>query len=180
MRGSDAALEVHHGSCADPEPREIVRSKRCIAGLASLGLLFAPVAQPARAQGKTAPPAKGDAASALAATLSAACRRDEATFAAHLTTQTAALFRKLTQEQRATLMGRLAMLNGAGKSLLSSGAGGHPVVRCDSAGAITELRLGAAEAAENLAFVPAEAHAGKDSRSVRFGLQAEADAAAIL
>jgi hypothetical protein len=66
------------------------------------------------------------------------------------------------------------MLNGAGKSLLSSGTGGHPVIRCDSAGAITELRLGAAESAENLAFVPAEAHAGDESRSVRFGLVREA------
>jgi hypothetical protein len=48
------------------------------------------------------------------------------------------------------------------------------VVRCEAGGSTTELRLGAAETAENLAFVPAEARAAGGSRTVRFGLVREA------
>jgi hypothetical protein len=70
-------------------------------------------------------------------------------------------------------MGRLAMLDTAGKVLLSTGAEGRRVVRCDAGGSITELRLGVPETAESLAFVPAEARAGDTSRRVRFGLVRE-------
>jgi hypothetical protein len=136
--------------------------------------LMTPAAPMLRAQSKTAAAAKADPAAALSATLSAACRRDEPAFASHLTAQTAAVFGKLPQTQRENLMGRLAMLNAAGNALLSSGAEGHAIVRCDAGGAVTELRLGAPESAENLAFVPVEAHAGGESRSVRFGLVREA------
>lgn len=145
-------------------------------GLSVVAILLAgiaPVTPSLLAQG-TAATAKEDPASALAATLTAACRRDEAAFALHLTSQTAALFRKLPESQRGTLMGRLAMLNTAGKVLLSSGPEGHAVVRCDAAGAITELRFGAPETSENLAFVPVTAHAADASRAVRFGLVREA------
>ena len=141
---------------------------------ATLLALLAPVALPARAQGKTAQATKADPAASLAATLTAACRRDEPAFAAHLTAQSASVFRKLPEAQRGNLMGRLAMLNAAGKALLSNTAEGHAVVRCDAAGAITELRLGAPETSENLAFVPVEARAGSDRRAVRFGLVREA------
>lgn len=146
---------------------------------ASLGVVavmlagIAPVTPPAHAQGKTGP-AKADPAATLSATLTAACRRDEPAFAVHLTSQTAAMFRKLPESQRGTLMGRLAMLNAAGKALLSSSAEGRAVVRCDAGGAVTELRFGAAETAENLAFVPVDAHAAGASRTVRFGLVREA------
>jgi hypothetical protein len=136
--------------------------------------LLAPAVPLARAQRKTASAAKSDPAAALAATLTAACRRDETAFAVHLTSQTAALFRKLPESQRGTLMGRLAMLDAAGKALLSNSAEGNAVVRCDAAGAITELRLGAPETEENLAFVPVDAHAADASRTVRFGLVREA------
>jgi hypothetical protein len=127
-----------------------------------------------QAQGKSAAAVKSDPATALAAALTAACRRDEAAFAVHLTSQTAAVFRKLPESQRGMLMGRLAMLNAAGKVLLSNGVEGRPVVRCDAGGVTTELRLGAPEAAENLAFVPVDAHAADASRTVRFGLVREA------
>jgi hypothetical protein len=131
------------------------------------------IALSARGQGKNAP-AKTDPAPALAATLTAACRRDDAAFSVHLTSQTAADFRKLPESQRGLLMGRLAMLNAAGKVLLSTGPGGHSVVRCDAGGATTELRFGAPETSENLAFIPVEAHAANASRAVRFGLVREA------
>lgn len=145
-----------------------------ISGVAAALLLgIAPVIPSLYAQGKDAP-AKADPAAALEATLTAACRHDEAAFAIHLTSRTAAEFRKLPEAQRGNLMGRLAMLNGAGKALLSSGADGRAVVRCDAAGAITELRIGAPETSENLAFVPAEARAADATRTVRFGLVREA------
>jgi hypothetical protein len=151
-----------------------VRAASLIVGAALLAWLLGPTPPVLHAQRKTATPTKADPAAALAATLSAACRRDETAFAAHLTAQTAAVFKKLPESQRGALMGRLAMLNAAGKALFSDNAEGHAVVRCDAGGAITELRLGAAETAENLAFVPAEAHAASDSRTVRFGLVREA------
>jgi hypothetical protein len=126
-----------------------------------------------RAQSKTAR-TKENPAEALAETLMAACRRDEPAFANHLTSEAAAVFRKLPEAQRGRLMGRLAMLDAAGKPLLSTGAEGHTVVRCDARGAITELRFGATDTQENLAFVPVEAHAADASRTVRFGLVREA------
>ena len=124
-------------------------------------------------QGQTKPTPKADPSAALVATLSAACRRDEMSFAGHLTAQTATIFHKLPEGQRGTLMGRLAMLNDAGKVLLSDGADGRAIVRCDADGTVTELRLGAPETSENLSFIPVEAKAGKDSRTVRFGLVRE-------
>lgn len=148
--------------------------KRASLVVAGLLALLAPAAAPLRSQNRAAAATRSDPAAALAATLTAACRRDEAAFAAHLTAQTASLFTKLPESQRGALMGRLAMLNGEGKVLLSTSAEGRPVVRCEAGGAITELRLGAPEASENLAFVPAEARAAGASRAVRFGLVREA------
>jgi hypothetical protein len=142
--------------------------------LASALVLMAPAAPPIHAQSRTAAATKADPTAALSEALIAACRRDEPAFASHLTTQTAGVFGRLPSAQRENLMGRLAMLNAAGRALLSSSAEGHPVVRCDAAGAITELRFGAPETSENLAFVPVDARAGDASRSVRFGLVREA------
>jgi hypothetical protein len=125
-----------------------------------------------RAQGKAAR-TKENPAEALAETLTAACRRDEPAFANHLTSETAAVFQKLPESQRGRLMGRLALLDAAGRPLLSTSAEGHPVVRCDAQGAITELRFGATDTQENLAFVTVEAHAAGASRTIRFGLVRE-------
>ena len=160
MPGRASAVEVHLGLGRDSDPGKIVSVSRGKIGswawrgvVAALLVGIAPGTPSLQAQGKGAP-AKTDPAAALAATLTAACRRDETAFAVHLTSQTAAVFRKLPEAQRGMLMGRLAMLNAAGKALLSSSAEGHAVVRCDAGGAVTELRFGAPETSENLAFVP--------------------------
>jgi hypothetical protein len=153
-------------------PNNRIRQE-ALRGIASVLAAMALVVPVAHAQSKGARAAESDPAEVLEATLAAACRRDAAAFAKHLTAQTAVEFGKLTESQRGRLMGRLAMLNAAGNVLLSSSTEGHPVVRCDAGGAITELRLGAPEAEENLAFVPAEAHAADVSRTVRFGLVRE-------
>jgi len=128
-----------------------------------------------RAQARAVAQAKADPAAALAATLTAACRHDQAAFAAHLTAQTAGVFRQLPESQRAKLLGRLVMLETPGKVLLSTSAQGRTVVRCESGGIVTEMRFGAAEVQENLAFVVVEApRDGEATRSVRFGLVREA------
>ena len=155
----------------------------CIAGrlagaivLSALALV-ATVAPEVRAQTKAAAAARTDPAATLAATLSAACRHDETAFATHLTAQTAKVFRQLPDKQRATLMARLALLSDAGKVLLSSGAEGRTVVRCEAGGMVTEMRLGAVENAENLAFVAVDVpnqKADQAAHSVRFGLVREA------
>jgi hypothetical protein len=137
----------------------------------------AAAAPEARAQGKAAASPKTDPAATLAATLSAACRHDETSFATHLTAQTAKVFRQLPDKQRATLMARLALLSDAGKVLLSSGEDGRTVVRCEAGGLITEMRFGAVENAENMAFVAVAVpnqDAGQPTHSVRFGLVREA------
>jgi len=127
------------------------------------------------AQARTAAPAKPDPAAALAATLTAACRQDQTAFAAHLTVQTAGVFRQLPEPQRAKLLGRLVLLEAPGKALLSSSGDGRTVVRCESGGIVTEMRFGAAEIQENLAFVAVDApRAGEATRSIRFGLVWEA------
>lgn len=131
--------------------------------------------QAVRAQARAAAPAQADPAAALAATLIAACRHDQTAFAAHLTSQTAAVFRQLPESQRATLLGRLVLLDAPGKALLSSSGEGRTVVRCESGGTVTEMRFGAAEVQENLAFVAVKApRAGGATRSIRFGLVREA------
>jgi hypothetical protein len=140
--------------------------------LSAVTLLVTAGGRPVSAQTKIAA-AKGDPSSALVATLSAACRRDDASFATHLTSPTAAVFHKLPEGQRGALMGRLAMLNDAGNVLLSNGADGRTVLRCDANGTVTELHLGVPETFENLSFVPVEARVGKDGRTVRFGLVRE-------
>jgi hypothetical protein len=138
--------------------------------LASLAMLA-----PVHAQGRAAQ-AKPDPAAALGAALSAACRRDETAFASHLTAQTAGEFRQLPESQRAKLLGRLLLLDAPpGRALLSSSADGRTVVRCESGGIVSEVRIGAAEIQENLAFVRVEApREGQATRSVRFGLVREA------
>jgi hypothetical protein len=136
-------------------------------------LVLAALPQPARAQNRSA--ARPDPAEALASALVAACRRDPAAFASHLTAQTAEEFRRLPESQRAKLLGRLVLLDGpAGKPLLSTSADKRTVVRCESGGTVTEMRFGPAEAGENLAFIPVDAPRPDDTpRSVRFGLVRE-------
>ncbi len=121
------------------------------------------------------PGAKGDPVAALAATLSAACKHDEANFASHLTGQTAAQFAKLPENQRSMFMARLVLLNAAGSALLSSGADGSTIVRCQAGGVVTQMRLRGSQAQENLASVTVDAPTGDQNvdHAVRFGMVRE-------
>ncbi len=112
--------------------------------------------------------------SALAETLSAACRQDGSAFAALLTADNAAAFRALPEPQRQALMKRLVQLEDAGRPLLSTGANGHQGVRCATPGMSIELRFGEVHLRENLAFIPMEIPLpGESPRSVTFGLVRE-------
>jgi hypothetical protein len=119
--------------------------------------------------------AKSNPSEVLAETLSAACRHDEADFVTHLPAQTAKAFDGLPEKQRSTLLARLALLSGPGKSLLSTANDGHTIVRCEAGGMVTEMHFGAVEAGENLAFVAVDVPAAEDqpAHSVRFGMVRE-------
>jgi hypothetical protein len=122
--------------------------------------------------GASAVPQMFDPAEALQETLAAACRHDEAAFGDHLTSDNAQAYRALPQEQRVALLKRFVLLEDPGKPLLST-LDGHTVVRCGAAGATSEMRFGAAEVRENLAFIPVSVPEGEETQSVRFGLVRE-------
>jgi len=116
----------------------------------------------------------GDPAATLAAALSAACRQDHAAFATHLTAENAAAFRALPEPQQTALLKRLILLDDPGRPLLSTAAGGRTEVRCEAAGLVADMHLGAPSVQENLAFVTAEiGQPGGEPRSVRIGLVRE-------
>jgi hypothetical protein len=116
----------------------------------------------------------GDPAAALAAALSAACRQDHAAFSTHLTTENSAAFRALPEPQQAALLKRFILLDDPGRPLLSTVAGGRTEVRCEAAGLVADMHLGAPEVHENLAFVTAEiGQPGEQPRSVRIGFVRE-------
>ena len=119
-----------------------------------------------------APPPISDPAQALEDTLTAACRHDEAAFANHLTSGNAQAYGALTQEQRVALLKRFVLLEDPGKPLLSA-LDGHKVLRCEAAGVTSEMRFGATEVRENLAFIPVSVPEGADTQSVRFGFVRE-------
>ncbi len=151
------------------------RDARASVYLAAFGILLALllgiIAADLSAQ-RGAPPAAApipDPAQALEETLTAACRHDEAAFASHLTYDNAQAYRALTQEQRVALLRRLVLLDDPGKPLLST-LDGHTVVRCEAGGVTSEMRFGATEVRENLAFIPVSVPEGSAAQSVRFGL----------
>jgi hypothetical protein len=99
-----------------------LRSRYGGMGAMAAALLFAAtmtmtMPEPARAQ-ETGDAA--DPAAALADTLVAACRANEADFASHLTSANAAAFRALPATQRSELMKRLSLSDVPGKPLLSA------------------------------------------------------------
>ncbi|PYU35334.1 MAG: hypothetical protein DMG31_04175 [Acidobacteria bacterium] len=136
-----------------------------------LPLLFGIIAPDLSAQRGASPAAAPipDPAQALEEMLTAACRHDEAAFASHLTYDNAQAFRSLAQEQRVALLRRLVLLDDAGRPLLST-LDGHTVVRCEAGGLTSEMRFGATEVHENLAFIPVSVPEGSKAQSVRFGL----------
>lgn len=139
--------------------------------LAAAAVAFVP-APPLFAQSGAA--ADSDPAAALADALSAACRQDADNFAKRLTAANAAAFRQLPAPQRTALVKRFVLLEDPGKPLLSTSAQGHAVLRCEAAGVVSEMRFGATEVHESLAFIPVDVlPEGEPSRSVRFGLVRE-------
>jgi hypothetical protein len=111
---------------------------------------------------------------ALSGALSAACRQDPAAFANFLTSDNAAAYRALPGPQRTALMKRFVLLEDAGRPLLSTGATGHQVVRCEAPGVSTEMRFGETRSHENLAFISMQIPLpGEPSRSITFGLVRE-------
>jgi hypothetical protein len=120
-------------------------------------LLFGPA--PALAAQAQAQPQQGDADSAAALTdiLSAACRADEAKFAAFLTADNAAAFRALPAEERKRLLQRFSLSEDPGHPLLSSDQDNRTILRCEAPGGVTEFHFGAPRVHENLAFIPLSA-----------------------
>lgn len=112
-----------------------------------------------------------DPAGALASVLSAACRANQAQFAAYLTTDSAAAFHALNEEQRTQLEKRFALSDSPGRPLISSDPLGHTVLRCETPDATIEFRFGAPRVRENLAFVPVKVVDGQENE---FGLVREA------
>lgn len=143
-----------------------LRFERGIRILFVLALLL--LGADARGQTKETPEEKPS--TALASALAAACRQNEAQFARYQTAENAAAFRELTPGQKSELMKRIVQAGDAGRPLLSSGAEGRTVLRCETTGGTTELRFGAERIRENVAFVPVEATAG---RRAEFGMVRE-------
>jgi hypothetical protein len=113
-------------------------------------------------------------ADALGSALTAACREDAAAFAAYLTAPNAAAFRALPAMQQAEFLKRFVLLDAPGNPLLSTGSEGHPVMRCESGGLVSEMGFGATELRDNLAFIPVDVRqAPPESQRVRFGLVRE-------
>lgn len=107
---------------------------------------------------------------ALASALAAACRQNETIFLRYQTAENSLAFRKLTLSQKSDLMKRIVQTADAGRPLLSGGAEGRTVLRCETTGKTTELRFGAERIQENVAFVPVEATGGQ---SAEFGMVRE-------
>jgi type II secretory pathway pseudopilin PulG len=113
---------------------------------------------------------ESDPSSALSAALGAACRENESQFANYLTSDSAAAFRALPEEQRTALLKRFSLAEGAGKTLVSSDDRNHPVLRCQAPEQTVEFRLGEVRSRENLAFVAVTV---VDSQETEFGLVRE-------
>ena len=131
---------------------------------------LAPVLTPAARSQQTA----ANPEAALTEALSAACRQDSQAFANSLTAENASAFRALPPAQRTAMMKRFVLLETPGRALLSAGAAGHGVVRCESSSYTTEMRFGETRLRENLAFVPMEIPvSGEEPRKITFGLVRE-------
>jgi hypothetical protein len=129
---------------------------------------LAPIAAQAQQQ------AASDPAGTLSSALSAACRQDPEAFANFLTAENAAAYRSLPGVQRTGMMKRFVLLDDPGRPLLSTGANGRSIVRCEAPGVATEMRLGEPRVHDNLAFVPMEIPLPNEpARAITFGLVKE-------
>jgi hypothetical protein len=141
---------------------------RCgdIGTLAAVLVLLAAITMTPTARAQDSSDA-ADPAAALADTLVAACRANEAEFANHLTSANAAAFRALPATLRSELMKRLSLSDEPGKPLLSSDNEKHIVLRCRAANTTVEYRFGSTRVQENLAFIPV---AVVNSEQAEFGM----------
>jgi hypothetical protein len=111
---------------------------------------------------------------ALADALSAACRQDSPAFANFLTAENAAAFRTLPGPQRTAMMKRFVLLEEPGRTLLSTGASGQKLLRCETPSFSTEMQFGETRVHENLAFVPMQIPVpGEEPRKTTFGFVRE-------
>ncbi|MGB6199528.1 MAG: hypothetical protein WA871_09515 [Candidatus Acidiferrales bacterium] len=125
----------------------------------------------ASASAQKAPPAATDAATALTAALSAACKEDAPTFATYLTSENSTAFLSLVGPQQIAFMKRMVQLDDPGHPLISTADDGQPVLRCETPSITTEMRFGPAKMSDNLAFIPITLPSpGEDPRTIRFGL----------
>ncbi len=113
---------------------------------------------------------ESDPSSALIAALSAACRSNDAQFAAYLTADNTAAFRALPPDQRVAFLKRFSLADDPGKPLLSSDERGHSILRCTAPEGTAEFRLGDARTRENLSFIPVTV---VDGERTEFGLVRE-------
>ncbi len=112
--------------------------------------------------------------SSLSDALSAACKQDSPAFANSLTEDNAAAFRELPGPQRTAMMKRFVLLDEPGRPLLSTKGDAQKIIRCESPGCTTEMRLGETRLRGNLAFVPMEIPIpGEDAHKITFGLVRE-------
>ena len=116
------------------------------------------------------PSAGTDPTSALMAALNAACREDNANFSAYLTDANAAAFKKLSSDERISLMERLVLLDTPGHPLLSTNRDGSQVLRCEAADATQEFTFGAPQVHDNLAYIALSVPTGE---TIRVGLVRE-------
>jgi hypothetical protein len=129
------------------KPREHFR-KIILAGaaLACFAFFAAPMARAQQA-------AEPDPAAALSGMLAASCRADETQFATYLTAANAAAFKVLPRKERVAFLKRFSLSDGPGKTLISSDAQNHTILRCETPQQTAEFRFGAAQTKENLSFI---------------------------
>ncbi|HVB36643.1 MAG TPA: hypothetical protein VND42_05335 [Candidatus Acidoferrales bacterium] len=109
-------------------------------------------------------------AEALNDALVAACEENTADFANYLTDENAASFQKLPADQRASLMQRFALVDTAGRPLLSSDDKGHEILRCEGTDSSAEFRFGTPRVHDNLSYVPVSVTNGN---TIQFGFVRE-------
>jgi hypothetical protein len=106
----------------------------------------------------------------LAQVLVAACRQEDAAFAARLTEENAEEFRRLSPALQKALMRRFVLVEDAGRPLRSNDADGRMIVRCETPAVTSVMRFRAVRLRENLAFITVEVNR---QREAEFGMVRE-------